>query len=279
MLLKRNNEQRQKIKVVYEASTGERLDEALKSVLRSDLEDAILALLMTPAEFDAYELRQATKGWGTDEDVLTEILATRTNEEIVEIKRVYKEVYERDLEELIKDETRDDFTTALLEMLKAHKDETDEVDMSLAQKDMETLFEAAEHPEGINVTAFINILTHRNPKQLSKTFQLYALNSDMSLPKALDLELRGDIEDCLLDIVKIAWNKPAFFAEKLHKAMEGHGTCEQTLIRVLASRSEVDLKKIVEEYRAMYGVCLQDSIVNDTEGHYRSVLLGLCGPF
>ncbi|XP_041667519.1 annexin A1-like [Cheilinus undulatus] len=279
VLVKRTNEQRQKIKVVYEASSGEKLEDALESVLRRDLEDVTLALLMTPARFDAYELREATKGLGTDEDVLTEILATRTNEEIQEIKRVYKEVYEDDLEEVIKDETRGDFTTALLEMLKAEKDECDEVDMDQVHKDTETLFEAAEHPEGIDVCTFINILTHRNHKHLCKTFQKYALGSDMTLPKALDMELRGDIEDCLIDIVKCAWNTPAFFAEKLHKAMDGHGTCEQTLIRVLVSRSEVDLKKIVEEYRAMYGVSLQDSIVNDTDGHYQAVLLGLCGPF
>lgn len=37
------------------------LDKALKSALRSDLEDTTLALLMTPAHFDAYLLRRATK--------------------------------------------------------------------------------------------------------------------------------------------------------------------------------------------------------------------------
>ncbi|XP_034565500.1 annexin A1-like [Notolabrus celidotus] len=279
VLVKRNNEQRQKIKVVYEASTGERLEEALESALRSDLEDVTMALIMTPARFDAYELREATRGLGTDEDVLTEILATRTNDEIREIKRVYKEVYGKDLAEVIEDETSGDFTTALLELLKAERDESDEVDMDQVRRDTETLFEAAEHPEGINVAAFIKILTSRNHKQLAKTFQQYKLASDMSLPKALDMELKGDIEDCLIDIVKCAWSTPAFFAEKLHKAMDRHGTCEQSLIRVLVSRSEEDLKKIVEEFRAMYGVSLQDSIVNETDGHYQAVLLGLCGPF
>lgn len=37
------------------------LDKALKSALRSDLEDVSLALLMTPSHFDAYLLRKATK--------------------------------------------------------------------------------------------------------------------------------------------------------------------------------------------------------------------------
>uniref|UniRef100_A0A665TUV2 Annexin n=1 Tax=Echeneis naucrates TaxID=173247 RepID=A0A665TUV2_ECHNA len=279
VLVRRNNEQRQKIKAVYEASTGERLDEALKGALRSDFEDVSLALLMTPAHLDAYLLRKATKGFGTNEEVLVEVLATRSNQEIREIKKVFKEEYEQDLEEVIKDETSGDFATALLAMLKANKDETHEVDIALARKDAEILFEAGENSAGIDVSAFIDILTTRSGKQLSKTFQQYACVSDITLPKALDMELGGDIEDCLIAIVKCAWNTPAFFAERLHMAMKGHGTCEDTLTRVLVSRSEVDLKRIVEEYRAMYDESLQEHIVRDTEEHYQKILLGLCGPY
>lgn len=39
----------------------QRLAEDLKDALRSDLEDVSLALLMTPAQFDAFQLRRATK--------------------------------------------------------------------------------------------------------------------------------------------------------------------------------------------------------------------------
>lgn len=45
--------------------------------------------------------------------------------------------YERDLEEVIKDETSGDFTAALLAMLKANKDESDEVDLDRARRDAE----------------------------------------------------------------------------------------------------------------------------------------------
>lgn len=39
----------------------QRLDDDLKKALRSDLENVSLALLMTPAQFNAYLLRKATK--------------------------------------------------------------------------------------------------------------------------------------------------------------------------------------------------------------------------
>lgn len=279
VLVMRSNEQRQKIKAVYEATTGERLDRALKSALKSDLEDVTLALLMTPAQFDAHCIRKATKRLGTDEDVLVEILATRTREQINEISRVFKEEYNSDLEEVLKSEASGDFEKALLALYRTSRDTSTEVDMQLAHKDAEILFEAGENRSGANVDTFIEILTTRSANQLSKTFQRYACVSDLSLPKALQAELRGDVEDCLVDIVKVCWNTPAFFAEKLHEAMDGHGTCEKSLIRVLVSRSEQDLKKIVEEYYAMYNHFLQEDIVRDTEGHYQKVLLGLCGPY
>uniref|UniRef100_A0A3Q2NPL8 Annexin n=1 Tax=Fundulus heteroclitus TaxID=8078 RepID=A0A3Q2NPL8_FUNHE len=220
VLVKRSNEQRQKIKAVYEASSGKNLDKALKSALRSHLEDVTLALLMPPAQFDAYLLRKATKGVGTDEDVLVEILATRSYGELQEIKRAFKQEYKKDLEEVIKGETNGDFTKALLAMLNTKRDESTEVDMELAKKDAKVLFEAGEQNAGADVSTFINILTTRSGPQLSKTFQHYATISDLTLPKALQMELKGDIEDCLIDIVKCAWNTPAFFAEKLHRAMK-----------------------------------------------------------
>ncbi|XP_076016112.1 annexin A1-like [Genypterus blacodes] len=278
VLVRRTNEQRQKIKTVYEVANGKRLDLALESIMRRDLEDVTLALLMPPAQFDAHQLRKATKGWGTTEDVLTEILATRTNEEIREIKKVFKQEYGEDLGDIIEADTKGDFNLALQALLRAERDEGDEVNMDMVHKDAKTLFEACDSTEGLDVAAFIEILTTRNGKQLSKTFQKYASMSDLTLPKVLDRELKGDIEDCLIDIVKCAWNKPAYFAEKLHKAMERHGTCDKTLIRILVSRSEEDLKKIVEQYRTMYGVRLQEAILEETKGHYEQVLIGLCGP-
>ncbi|XP_054600668.1 annexin A1 isoform X2 [Nothobranchius furzeri] len=245
VLVKRNNDQRQMIKAVYESSTGKNLVKSLESVLSSHLEDASLALLMKPAYYDAHLLRNATKGVGTDEAVLVEVLATRSNKEIEEIKQVFKKEYGVDLERAIKDETSGDFTQALLSMLSAKKDESTVVDMELARKDAQILFEAAETSRKVNVSTFINILTTRSGPQLSK--------------------------------MKCAWNTPAFFAEKLCHAMKGVGTRDRTLIRILVSRSEVDLKKIVEEYQAMFGRSLQDDIVADTKGEYQKVLLGLCG--
>ena len=53
--------------------------------------NTLKALCMGPAEYDAYQCKKAIKGLGTDEDVLIEILCTRSNAQINEIKKTYKE--------------------------------------------------------------------------------------------------------------------------------------------------------------------------------------------
>lgn len=65
--------------------------EDIKSETSGHFCDTLKALLMAPPEYDAYQLRKAVKGLGTDEDVLIEILCTRSNAQLKEIIRVYKE--------------------------------------------------------------------------------------------------------------------------------------------------------------------------------------------
>uniref|UniRef100_A0A667XSW4 Annexin n=1 Tax=Myripristis murdjan TaxID=586833 RepID=A0A667XSW4_9TELE len=277
ILVDRSNEQRQKIKAAYEESTGKPLADALKSALRSHLEDVALALLMTPAQFDAHELRKATKGFGTKEAVLVEILASRSNQEIRDIKRVFKEEYEEELEDVIKSDTSGDFTSALLAMLKADKDEDNTIDLERAKKDAVALFEAGENSKGTDVSTFINILTSRSGPQLTKS-ELSRLGRyitrGLNTPNTHLQRKHAQTNQT----VKCAWSKPAFFAEKLHLAMKGRGTCEDTLTRVLVSRSEVDLKKVMDEFKAMYGKTLQEVISDDVKGHFEKILLALCGP-
>uniref|UniRef100_A0A8C5B552 Annexin n=1 Tax=Gadus morhua TaxID=8049 RepID=A0A8C5B552_GADMO len=262
VLVQRSNEQRQEIKRAFEADTGKSLADELKSELRSHLEDVVLALLMKPAQYDAFIIRKATKGFGTNEDVIVEVLASRTNQQIRELQEAFKEEYGQTMEEVIDSETDGDFALALHAMLKANKNEGHIVDLALAKKDARELFEAGEEHKDIDISVFIDILTTRSGPQLTQSKHCFNM-----------------VMCCMFwRLVKCSWSKPAFFAERLHKAMEGHGTCEDTLMRVLVARSEVDLKKIISEFELMYGKTLQQCILDDTKGHLEKILLGLCGP-
>ncbi|XP_042311214.1 annexin A1 [Sceloporus undulatus] len=274
---KRNNAQRQQIKAAYQQLKGKPLEDALKKALKSHLEDVILALLKTPAQFDAEELRYSMKGLGTDEDTLIELLASRNNKQIREATRAYQEVFKRDLAKDIVSDTSGDFQKALLALAKGDRDENPHVNDELADNDARALYEAGERKKGTDIDVFIKILTTRSLPHLRRTFQKYTKYSQHDMNKVLDLELKGDIENCLTAIVKCATSKPAFFAEKLHLAMKGSGTRHKILNRIMVSRSEVDMNEIKGYYKAMYGKSLPQAILDETKGDYEAILVALCG--
>ncbi|XP_067296304.1 annexin A1a isoform X1 [Pseudorasbora parva] len=276
-LVHRSNAQRQQIKAAYQQATGKPLDVALKAALKGELEDVVLGLLMPPAQYDAFLLKNAMKGLGTDEETLIEILASRTNKEIRELKQVFKQDYKKELEAEIKSETSGDFRNALLALCKAARSEDRVVQEDLADKDARALYEAGEKRKGTDCAVFIDILTSRNAPHLRKVFQLYSKYSKVDVAKAIDLELKGDIESCLIAVVKCAGNKPGFFAEKLNLAMKGSGYKGKILTRILVSRSETDLAKIKQEYQNKFGKSLYQDIQDDTKGDYETILLALCG--
>ncbi|XP_029468084.1 annexin A1-like [Rhinatrema bivittatum] len=278
IVTKRNNAQRQQIKNAYQHATGKSLADALKGALSGCFEEVVLGLLKPPAQFDAHELKWATKGLGTDEECLNEILASRSNREIRDINITYKEDFKTDLAKDISSDTSGDFQKALLALAKGDRSEDTRVNEELADNDARALYEAGEKRKGTDVPTFISILTTRSPQHLQRVFQRYAKYSQHDMSKALDLELKGDIENCLISIVKCAASKPAFFAERLNLAMKGSGTNNRALIRTMVSRSEIDMNEIKAHYKSLYGKPLRQAILDDTKGDYETILLALCGP-
>ncbi|KAI7812762.1 annexin A1-like [Triplophysa rosa] len=277
VIAQRTNAQRQQIKAALEQSTGKPLVDALKNALKSDFEEVVLALLMTPPEYNAFELKRAMKGLGTKEVVLSEILGTRSNKEIEALKIAFKEVYGQLLEEQIKCETSGHLETTLLALCKATRNENYNIDDGLAKSDAKALFDAGENRVGTVCSVLINVLTSRSEAQLCKIFKYYGQYSKDGFAKDMASELHGSLEDCLMTLVKAAWNKPALFAEKLHLAMKGMGTNTDTLTRIIVGRSEIDLLKIIQEYKRMYGKTLQEQILKETGGDFEKILLALCG--
>ncbi|NWR94382.1 ANX12 protein, partial [Furnarius figulus] len=277
ILTKRTNAQRQQIKAAYQQTKGKCLEEALKKVLKSHLGDVAVALLKTPAQFDAEELRASMKGLGTDENTLTEILVSRNNNEIKEANRYYNEVLKRDLTQDIISDTSGDFQKALVALAKADRCEDPHVNDELSDNDARDLYEAGEKRKGTDINVFINVLTTRSYPHLRSVFQKYRKYSKHDMNKVLDLELKGDIENCLTALVKCATSKPAFFAEKLHLAMKGVGTRHKDLIRIMVSRHEVDMNEIEGYYKRLYGTSLRQAIMDELKGDYENILVALCG--
>ncbi|KAL8181719.1 UNVERIFIED_CONTAM: Annexin A13 [Gekko kuhli] len=275
LLSTRSSDQRQQMKQSYKALYGKDLEEVLKGELSGNFEKTALALLDRPCEYDARELRKAMKGAGTDESVLIEVLCTRVNQQIAAIKDAYKRIFDRDLESDVQSETSGCLRKILLSVLKANREEGLEVNAGLAQKDAKDLYEAGEGRWGTDESAFNRILAQRNYMQLRATFVAYKSLTGKDIEDTIKSETSGDLEKAYLTLVKCARDCQEYFATRLYDAMKGAGTDEETLIRILVTRAEIDLQTIKEKFQKMYHKSLAAAIQSDTSGDFRKLLVAL----
>ncbi|KAM6923803.1 annexin A5a [Xenentodon cancila] len=275
LLSSRSNDQRQQIKAAYKKAHGKDLVAALKSELGGLLENLILAL-MTPSDlYDASQLHKALKGAGTDDQVLIEILASRTGEQIKEIIKVYKKEFGGKLEKDISGDTGGHYRKLLVILLQGSREEG--VDEENIEKDAKELYDAGKGKVGTDEEKLIMILGNRSAEHLQKVFDAYKKLSDSDIEDSLKSETTGNLENLLLAVVKCVRSVPGFFAESLHKSMRRAGTDDGTLIRIMVSRSEVDMLDIRASFKKMYGQSLYSTIQEDTTGDYQKALLYLCG--
>jgi len=276
LITNRSNAQRQEVREKYSQMFGKKIEDALKDELGGHYEDIVVALFKEPIEFDASELHHAIKGPGTSEDVLIEILCSRTNEQIENIKEVYKQLYDADLAEDIQGDTSGSFGQLMFSVVQGQRCEDEGVDEGAAVDDAQALIDAGEAQWGTEESRFNVILATRSFHQLIHTFEQYQAMSEKSIEEAIESEMSGDVKEGMLAIVKCVYCKSKYYSERLYKSMKGAGTDDRTLIRIMVSRSEVDLAHIKSHFEGMYEKTLEDFINDDCSGDYRKVLIHLC---
>ncbi|KAM4603525.1 annexin A5b [Polymixia lowei] len=275
LLTSRSNDQRQQIKAAYKTLHGKDLISDLKGELGGKFESLIVALMTPPLNYDVTSLRNAIKGAGTDEKVLVEILASRTAQQVKDIVAAYRQEYDDNLEEDIAGDTSGHFKRLLVILLQASRQQG--IQQGTIDSDAEALFKAGEDKFGTDEQQFITILGNRSAEHLRKVFDAYMKLAGFEMEESIQRETSGALRDLLLAVVKCARSVPAYFAETLYYAMKGGGTDDQTLIRVMVSRSEVDMLDIRTQFRRMFAGSLHSMVMGDTSGDYRKALLLLCG--
>ncbi|XP_074816375.1 annexin A6 isoform X3 [Natator depressus] len=277
LITSRNNKQRIEISQAYKSLYGKDLIADLKRELTGKFERLIVGLMRPLAYFDAKEIKDALQGIGTDEKCLIEILASRTNQQIRNLVEAYRDAYERELEADVLGDTSGHFKKMLVVLLQGTREEDDVVSEDLVEQDAKDLLEAGDLKWGTDEAQFIYILGNRSKQHLRLVFDEYLKISGKPIEDSIRGELSGDIEKLMLAVVKCIRSTPEYFAERLYKAMKGLGTKDNTLIRIMVSRSEIDMLDIREVFRTKYEKSLHSMIKDDTSGEYKKALLKLCG--
>uniref|UniRef100_A0A4W3HIJ4 Annexin n=1 Tax=Callorhinchus milii TaxID=7868 RepID=A0A4W3HIJ4_CALMI len=156
---------------------------------------------------------------------------------------------------------------------------------------------------GTDEDTIIDIVTRRSNAQRQQLRQQFKSQLGRDLMADLKSELGGNLGRVILALMMPS---EQFDAKQLRKAIEvrdtrrgwwggglrdrnigtggghsapepGAGTDDKTLIRIMVSRSEIDLLNIRKEFKDMFDISLHACIEGDCSGDYSRVLLTLCG--
>ena len=270
-------QERLKIKKAYEEKYKKNLIDDLKSELSGKFEDAMVALFKEPVEYDCECIYNAMKGAGTDENCLIEVIASRPNWLLEKIKKKYSELYKKELVEDIKGDTSGDFQKILEGILRCKRSEVKEINKENCEKIAKELSETKEEGWVVNdeSSVFYNYIMNSSPKELSAIAREYYRLSGKTIIDGIENNFKGDAKDLLKSILYSLVSPSEYFATRIKKAIEGFGTDNKTLIRILITRCEVDMNIIKKYYKQLYKKDMIEDIKNDIIGDYQKLIIEL----
>jgi len=140
-----------------------------------------------------------------------------------------------------------------------------------AQQDCEVLHKAMKGL-GTDEASIIAIIARRSNAQRQELKSNFAQMFGKDLVKELKSELGGQFEDGVLALMMPTVDYDAWC---LHDAMSGAGTTESTLIEIMCSRSNDEIKAITDAYKRLYKKNLAEELQGEASGNFKRLLFSL----
>ena len=278
LLANRNNVMRQQLRNYYNQKFNRDLVSDLKAELDGKFEAAIVALLDDPFIYDAKSLHKAMKGVGTDTDACIEIICTRPNWYLKNIMTAYTNLTGGDLIKDLKSEVKlmGNTGTLLCTLLQCQRSENPTPNKETIEKYADDLIKGGIQKLGTDEKLFMDILTKTSTPELQLLIDTYQKKAGESLLVSIDKEFTGDVKKTLKTIIYANTTPSEYFAQRVNEAITSGGQKDELLMRILISRDEVDMPKIKECYKTLYGKDMVEAVKEATLGDYKNLLVELC---
>ena len=273
----RSNEQRQKIMQEYYHQYQINLHEEFLNNLSGNFKETIISLFYTPTDYDCYQIYKAVDGLGTNEETLIEIISSRTNEELNKIKQRYPQMYQRDLTELIKSETSGHLQKILITLLQADRPCNIIPNEQVCAESAKRLYDSQNGKKDNLYNSFVYVFTQKSREELALICKIYYNIYNRTLLEVVESSFSGNGRRVLKAIIYSLLSPSEYFAYRINKALKGFITNDNTLIRILVSRDEIDSDRIKRYYYQLYGITLYEHVNQKTSGDYKNLLLSLIG--
>ena len=212
---------------------------------------------------DAETLRNAMKGFGTDENTLIKVVGNRTNRQRQIIKEQYKAAFGRDLISDLKSELHGKMEDAFVALF------TDPIEF-----DADSLRDAL-HGAGTDEDTLIEIIASRNNQQLFAIKQCYNTKYKRDLEADIKSDVHGTLQNLLVSLLqgKRSMNpnpdqgRCAAIAKEIFDAGEAKlGTDESSFNKYFVSLSPVELICVAQHYHKLTGHTILEAIEKEFHG-------------
>jgi hypothetical protein len=259
------------IKDAYKADLERDLIADIKDETSGNFERVLVSLFSSKASLDAYYAKKAMKGLGTNEKLLSEVLCLRSRDEIKETIACYEAEHKGDLVAEVENEVGKKlgqlYTTILT------RGEPPEQDI---EKDITALYKAGEDKFGTNESAFIRIIG-KNPRSYNEQlYTAYAKKYGKALDAVIHSEMSGNLGTALAMLVTPL---PIYYSQALHKSMDGMGTDDSSLIRLIITQKEKHLPAACERFLSDYKKTVKAWVKDECKGDYKNVLVSIIDNF
>jgi len=263
----RNKQQLFEIAAQYPQTHKHSLEENFKSETSGHFQGLLIGMITHPTKVRVNLLEKATKGAGTREKALIDVLVTASNEEIKAIQQEHPRVIADVLNDI-----SGDFKKVIVELLKGTRDFSTHVDEDAAKDVAEKLYKAGEGKLGTDEGTFVAAITKHSAAFLARVSEHYKAKHKHTLEQAVKGETSGYFEDALVALLK---PRLVYIADRLYNAIAGAGTDDTCLIFFFSILSKHELHEVAQIYHERHKKSLLEMVKGDTSGDYKNLAIAI----
>ena len=270
------NEERQIIRGFYKKNYNHPIQNDINTQLTNKLREIAIDMFDTPYEYDARELHIALNSFTNDDNTIVEIFASRPKAHLEIVDMAYKKFFKISLREDVQKQGSKEYSQFLIAIMDIERPLEQKIMGDKASNIAKELIKNRLKVYGTNVNLFKKVFLEKSREDLILISRAYFELTKKSLYDAIDAEVEGKNKRLLKGLLFAVITPAQWFAKKCSKAIEGMGENNNTLLRILISRAEIDMYAIRDYYYMDKNKEIKDDIEDEINGAYGQILANLC---
>jgi len=276
VLAKKDPLQMETIRTQYDQRMMRNMTGDLEKETSGYFAKGLVELSRGPLVSDCWNIKEATRGMGTKEVVLDDILIGRSNADMIAIKEKYQQLFKTTLEADLKADLSAATEQMYMMIIAARRaEDSHPVNPQEIEQAVTELQAGMGGFAGKNVPQVCQILTSKNDAQIKAIAQSYQQRFQKSLDSVIKSAFSGHMEDALRLLIARATNRAEAEAMRLEEAMAGMGTKDNLLVmRVIRCHwNQQFMTAVSNEYKRVYKKDLIKRIEGETKGDYERLMV------